>query len=59
MKLHRQDGRDRVNLMAEGLSFTLNDGYTAMVGPEEGRVYDRIINSNVGVIAETGLKGEY
>ena len=41
------------------LSFTLNDGYTAIVGLEERRVYDRIIESNVGVIATTGLEGEH
>lgn len=42
-----------------GLPFTLSDGYTAIVGPEERRVYDRIIESNVGVIATTGLGGEH
>ncbi|CAD6585238.1 MAG: hypothetical protein ASARMPRED_002104 [Alectoria sarmentosa] len=36
-------------------SFILDDGYTATVGPEEGRIYDRIIESNVGVVATTGL----
>ena len=41
------------------ISFTLNDGYTAIVGLEERRVYDRIIESNVGVIATTGLEGEH
>ena len=43
-------------------SFTVNDGgedFTAVIGPEEARVYDRIIYSNVGVIATTGLEGEY
>ena len=44
--------------MAMETSFILDDGYTATVGPEEGRIYDRIIESNVGVVATTGLGGE-
>lgn len=45
--------------MAREISFTLDDGYTAVIGPEERRVYDRIIESNVGVTATTGLGGEH
>lgn len=41
------------------MSFTLDDGYNATVGPEEARVYDRIIESNVGVFVATGLAGEH
>ena len=44
--------------MAGEISFTLHGGYAAVVGIEERRVYDRIIESNVGVIATTGLRGE-
>lgn len=43
---------------ASGLTFTLDDGYTAVVGPEEGRVYDQIIESNVGFSAKIALEGE-
>ena len=44
--------------LASGLAFTLDDGYTAVVGPEEGRVYDQIIESNVGYNAQIALEGE-
>lgn len=48
-----------MNLLGEELSFTLDNGYTAIIGPEERRVYNRIINSNVGVITTIGLDGEH
>ena len=48
-----------MNLLGEGLSFTLKNGYTATIGPEESRVYNRIINSNVGMITAVGLDGEH
>lgn len=48
-----------MNLMGEQLSFTLDNGYTAIIGPEESRVYNQIINSNVGMITAVGLDGEH
>ena len=59
MELHLDEGRGRVDLLRGEMSFTLDGGYTAIVGSEERRVYDQIINSNVGVIAATGLEGGY
>ncbi len=59
MELHLDEGRGRVNLLAGEMALTLNDGYTAIFGPEERRVYDRIINSNVGVVSTIGLEGGY
>ena len=57
MELHLDQGRGRFDLPRGEMSFTLDNGYTAILGPEERRVYDQIINSNVGVIAATGLEG--
>lgn len=48
-----------MNLLGEELSFTLDDGYTAIIGAEESRVYNQIINSNVGMITAVGLDGEH
>lgn len=59
MDIDRREGRVGGDLQAGELSFTLNDGYTATIGPEEVRVYDRIIHSNVGAFASAGLEGEY
>ena len=47
------------NLLAGELSFSLDDGYTAVIGSEEKRVYDRIIESNVGVVAMIALEGKH
>ena len=47
------------SLLAREISFTLNDGYTAVIGQEERRVYDGIIQSNVGVAATIALEGEH
>lgn len=44
--------------IAREMSFTLEDGYTAAIGQEEGRVYDQIIKSNIGVVATIALEGE-
>lgn len=44
--------------MAGELSFTLGNGYTAIIGLEEKRLYERIINSNVSVIPATGLEDD-
>ena len=59
MDIDRQEGMIGGTLQAGELSFTLNDGYTAIMGPEEVRVYNGIIHSNVGVFASAGLEGEY
>ena len=59
MELHAEEGIGRVNLLSGDLSFTLNDGYTAILGREERRVYDEIINSNVGVNVTTAFEGGY
>ena len=59
MELHLEDGRGNFGSLGGGMSFTLSDGYTAIIGSEERLVYDRIISTNVGVIATTGLEGRY
>ena len=59
MELHVEEGRERVNLLSGDLSFTLNDGYTAILGREKRRVYDEIIDSNVGVNVTTVFEGGY
>ena len=59
MELHVEEGRERVNLLSGDLSFTLNDGYTAILGREERGLYDEIINSNVGVNVTTAFEGGY
>ncbi len=46
--------------VAGEMSFTLDGGYTSVIGMEERRVYDQIIKINVGAIATAaGLGGEY
>lgn len=59
MALHLEEGRGKVNLLAGEVFFALNDGYNAIIGSEERRVYDRIINSNVGSVPAAGLDGRY
>ena len=59
MELHLKDGRGKFNSLGGDVSFALSDGYTAIIGSEERRVYDRIIESHIGVIATTGLEGRY
>lgn len=59
MELHVEEGRERVNLLSGDLSFTLNDEYTAILEQEERRVYNEIINSNVGVNVTTAFEGGY
>lgn len=59
MELHVEEGRERVNLLSGDLSSTLNDGYTAILEQEERRVYNEIINSNVGVNVTTAFEGGY
>ena len=58
MEFQIEEGIERVNLLSGGLSFTLSDGSAAILGREERRVYDEIINSNVGVNIVTGFEGE-
>ena len=57
MELQIEQGIERSNLLSGGLSFRLSDGSTAILGREERRVYDGIINSNVGVNMATGFEG--
>lgn len=47
------------NAIARGvLSFTLEDGTTGIISPEERRTYDHIICTNVGVFPTHGLTGQ-
>lgn len=47
------------SLLAREISFTLDDGYTAVIRQEERRVYDVTIQSNVGVVTTIALEDEH
>lgn len=45
-------------LRGEAIPFRLEDGQVGLIAPEQRRIYDRIIHSNVGKIASSGMTGQ-
>lgn len=45
-------------LRGEAIPFKLENGQVGLIAPEQRRIYDRIIHSNVGKIAPSGMTGQ-